>query len=67
LNLRIEIEMKCHKCGCDTVVGYRDNEKGILPLWACKDCVTKPVDPEVEEISELIAGEKKNEFCSHHA
>lgn len=47
----------CHVCGrrvADGATLYRQNEKGVAPIWACAVHRTKPVDPDVQRLIDVI-------------
>jgi len=51
--------MMCEICGRkpgvdDGVILYRQNETGVKGVWRCQDHNSLPIDPEVQEISELL-------------
>jgi len=49
--------MKCKDCGkgmADGVTLIRQNEKGVAPIWCCKECNKKSVDPLVQEIIDVL-------------
>jgi hypothetical protein len=52
--------MKCYICGKGPApehgggTVYRVNEKGRLGIWACREHNRQPVDPEVQEITDII-------------
>ena len=52
------MKIKCDRCGESVVVVYRANGIGVEPaLWYCNDCMdedNKLIDPEVEEITNII-------------
>lgn len=52
--------MKCFQCQKDVMETplFRQNEKGVQGIWACKEHNTQELDPLVEEITDII--EKDN-------
>lgn len=48
----------CYKCKKELKAGalFRQNEKGIQGIWACAACNTQPIDPLIEEITNIIEG-----------
>lgn len=49
--------MNCYKCkkGIDEGIAlFRQNPKGETGVWACAECNTQPIDPEVQEIVNAV-------------
>ncbi len=44
---------KCFKCDSDSPL-FRENEKGVPGVWACKEHRTREVDDELDEIVDLL-------------
>lgn len=57
-----EPPMQCHICGKGPapehggVTVYRQNEKGVPGIWACEQHRKAPVDPETQDIVDIIEG-----------
>lgn len=51
--------MCCELCGRGVNDGaelHRQNEKGVKGVWRCERCNTLPIDPEIRQIFDAIAG-----------
>ena len=50
--------MKCHVCGLgppeDPVTLYRQNEKGVKGVWACRTHNTRPIDADEAELIAIL-------------
>lgn len=53
--------MRCFKCNatCHEKPLFRQNEKGVIGIWACKEHNEKEIDPLVEEITDTIQETKR--------
>lgn len=48
------MNLSCFKCGVCDVPLFRQNPKGETGIWACKEHNGKPIDPLVEEITDIV-------------
>jgi hypothetical protein len=49
-------QQECPGCQRKVWILYRANPVGEVPaVWRCKACLGQPLDPELEEITEVLA------------
>jgi len=50
--------MKCHICGLgppqDPITLYRQNEKGVIGIWACATHNQRPINADERELIEIL-------------